>query len=117
MSFPNQRRLVLVCVIIALVVVLGGVLLFRRSTMARPAARNETAEQSPAAATASAPSSAAAPVASSPSSSSPKIQATEFREQAEAARLLRNPAQRSLEFGRNLQAWVARDPGAASAYG
>src|SRR5206468_8916968 len=58
---------------------------------------------------ASAPSSAATAVASSPSSSGPKIQTVEFREQAEAARLLRNPAQRSLEFGRNLQAWIARD--------
>ncbi len=115
MSSPAQPRIALVSMILALAVVLGGAVFFRRWVEARRAP--DMTEAVPAAPT---PTAAASPAAARPASVAPAPAGPDsvsgFRAEVDAARALRNPAQRSLEFGRSFQAWLARDPAAALAY-
>jgi hypothetical protein len=111
MSSPAQPRIALVSVVLALAVVLGWVVYFRRSVAVR-----ETAAPMSPVAVAVAPATAAPPISPSAANSVPPAPVAGFRAAAEAARLLRNPTQRALEFGRTLEAWIARDPEAALAY-
>lgn len=113
MSSPAQPRVALVSVILALIVVLAGVWFFRAKMAERRAAERAAAGAPMAEAAPSAPTPART-VASAAGSAA--VLAPEFRAQVEAARSLRNPAQHALEFGRSLQAWIARDPDAALAY-
>jgi hypothetical protein len=113
MSSPAQPRIALVSVILALIVVLGGAWFFRRWVEGR---RASAMPPDPVAPTATAPAAAPAPVVSPTPSASAKSASAASRAALDAARALRNPSQRALEFGRALQAWIAQDPEAALAY-
>jgi hypothetical protein len=109
MSSPIQRRLVAGIAILALAVLVGWLVVSRRPVAPAP---------TPASAAAPAPTPApVAPTTPAPVTvSEPKAPAS-YRESLEATRAqVRNPTQRALDFGRTLQAWIARDPEAALAY-
>lgn len=109
MSSPAQRRFLIALGALALAVGLAWFLLVRRAPASPgPAPVSPVAQAQPA---------KPAPVAPAPASVDAAAAAMrELRSQVDAARALRNPTQRALEFGRSLQAWIARDPNAALAY-
>lgn len=109
MTSPAQRRLLVALgVLIAFGLLRAWLYIDRRSTRSEPP---------PATAQASTTSRAkSAPAAAAPVPVQTGASVVDFRAQVDAARALRNPAQRALEFGRGLQAWIARDPAGALAY-